>query len=55
MKDRIISVVLCIQLVVLLVAIYHGYVERDGFIAGALSGFTVYHIAQVFNKHLYGK
>lgn len=53
-KDTLISVLLCFGLFGLLAAIHYGAVQKDGFVTGAAVGFTVYHLAQAFNKHIYG-
>jgi hypothetical protein len=53
-KDTLISVLLCFGLFGLLAAIHIGAVQKDGFVTGAMAGFTVYHIAQVVNKRIYG-
>jgi hypothetical protein len=51
-KDMIISILISLGLHAMLAAIYIGAVQKDGFVTGAAVGFTVYHLAQAFNKHI---
>lgn len=53
-KDTLISILITLGLNALLFAIHIGAVQKDGFVTGAAVGFTVYHLAQAFNKHIYG-